>query len=561
MKRALSVTFILALAALAASGCKPPDKGGATDVKEKVKVDFYIMSQCPYGTQVQQGIKPVLDKFGAYIDYKQNFIANEMGAGKYSSMHGENELQGDIVQLCMAKHYPDNHKYMDASLCMANDASNIPGNWKDCAAKSGLDTKKIETCINGAEGQQLMAASVKAANDAKAQGSPTIFIGGEKYTGGRTDKDFETAICCAFTPANKPAACPAQLDCPKRVPVDLTVLSDKRCQECEQRSEMMVRNFEDRFPKLNVKKLDYADAEGKDLFKKAQIQFLPAYIFDQNLKEDAGYSQIQRWIVPAGDYLVLMTGSKFDPSKEICTNGVDDTGDGVVDCEDKDCQGTIDCREEKLGMLDLFVMSQCPFGTTSEDAMKEVLGNFKTELTFGLHFIVSVMNEEDWNKLPPMRKTRCVKKDDGMYYCSLHGEEEFNEDLRQICAIKFYAKNAKFMDYVLCRNKDLKNPDWKKCATEAKLDAAKIEKCATGADGLELIKTDAALVETLGFTGSPSWLGNNKEKLMVRDRTPEGIKTEFCKVNKDLKGCAATLTSAPPAGTGTKPPSPGSCGG
>jgi hypothetical protein len=558
MKRAFPGTLVLALAALvAASGCKPPDKGGPTDVKEKVAVEFYVMSQCPYGTQVQQGIKPVLEKLGAYVDYKQNFILNEMGAGKFSSMHGENELQGDITELCMAKHYPENHKYMDAVLCMANDASNIPGNWKDCAAKSGLDTQKIQACIEGSEGQQLLAASSKASSDAKAQGSPTIFIAGEKYTGGRTDKDFETAICCAFTPANKPAVCPDKLECPKRVPVDLTVLSDKRCQECEQRSEMMVRNFEDRFPKLNVKRIDYADAEGKDLFKKAQIQFLPAYIFDQNLKEDAGYSQIQRWIVPAGDYLVLMTGSKFDPTKEICTNGIDDTGDGVVDCEDKDCQGTIDCREEKAGTLDLFVMSQCPFGTASEDAMKEVLDNFKAELSFGLHFIVSVMNEEDWNKLPPMRKTRCVKKDDGMYYCSLHGEEEFNEDLRQVCAIRYFPKNAKFMDYVLCRNKDLKNPDWKKCATEAKLDAAKIEKCSTGAEGLELIKADASLVETLGFTGSPSWLGNNKEKLMIRDRTPEGIKTEFCKVNKDLKGCTSTLTSAPPDG---KKASPGSCG-
>jgi len=558
-----TATLLLALlAAYAFSGCKPPKKKGEAGdegaAAEQVEVEFYIMSQCPFGTQVQQGIKPVLDKMGAFVNFRQDFIGNDLGGGKFSSMHGDNEVQGDIAQLCMAKHYPENHKHLDAVLCMANDMQGIPGNWKDCSAKSGLDTAKLQTCIDGAEGKGLMAESLKRAMEAKASGSPTIYVAGEKYTGGRTDKDFETAICCALSDANRPAACPAQLDCPKRVPVDLTVISDKRCQECEQRAEMMVRNFKDRFPKLNVTRLDFADAAGKDVYKKAQVQFLPAYIFDQNLKEDAGYAQIQRWIQPVGDYLVLMTGSKFDPTKEICDNGSDDTGNGMVDCDDEDCKGQLVCRAEMAGALDLFVMSECPFGVASVDAMKEVLSNFKADIKFSLHFIVDVMTEDDWNKLPPMRKTRCVKKDDGMYYCSLHGEGELNEDLRQTCAMKYYGKGNKFMDYILCRNEDLKNPDWQSCATKAKLDAAKIEKCSTSKEGLELIQADAELVNTLGFTGSPSWLGNNKEKLLVRDRSPEGIKQEFCKINKDLAGCANTLTSAPPEGK--KPPPAGSCG-
>jgi 2-hydroxychromene-2-carboxylate isomerase len=560
---ALKTTALLLafIAACAFSGCKPPKKKGAAgaegDVAEKVPVEFYIMSQCPFGTQVQQGIKPVLDKMGAYVDFHQDFIGNDLGGGKFNSMHGDNEVQGDMIQLCMAKHYPENYKYMDAAFCMANDMQGIPGNWKDCAAKAGLDTAKLQTCIDGEEGKALMAESLKRAQEARASGSPTIFIAGEKYTGGRTDKDFETAICCAFSAENKPAACPAQLDCPKRVIVDLTVLSDKRCQECEQRAEMMVRNFKDRFPKLNVTRLDYADQAGKDVYKKAQVQFLPAYIFDQNLKEDSGYAQIQRWIQPVGDYLVLMTGSKFDPSKEICDNGSDDTGNGLVDCDDDDCKGQLVCREETAGALDLFVMSQCPFGTLSVDAMKEVVDNFKGDIKFGLHFIVDYMNEEDWNKLPPMRKTRCVKKGDDMYYCSLHGEDELNEDLRQVCAMKYYGKGYKYMDYILCRNQDLKNPDWQACATKAKLDPARIEKCSTTDEGLALVRADSDLTKTLGFSGSPSWLGNNKEKLLVRDRTPEGIKVEFCKLNKDLAGCANTLTSAPPEG---KKASPGSCG-
>jgi hypothetical protein len=555
--------WAVAIAAVfALSGCKPPQKGG--EVKEKVKVEFYVMSQCPFGTQVQKGIKPVLDKMGAWIDYTENFIANEMPGGTFNSLHGENEVKGDIAQLCMAKHYPENHKYMDAVFCMADDQKNIPTNWKNCAAKAGMDAAKIQTCIDGDEGKKLMGESIKKSNEAKASGSPTIVINGEKYSGGRTDKDFETAICCAFKPENKPATCPATLNCPKRVPVDLTVISDKRCKECGQRTEMMIRNFKDRFPKLNVKELDYGEPAGRELFERTKVGFLPAYLFDQNLKEDSGYATIQRWVQPAGDYLIMMTGSNFDPTKEICDNGTDDTGNGKIDCDDEDCKGQIVCREERSNTLDLFVMAWCPFGTKAVDSMKEVLGNFKTGLSFGLHFLVNVLDEEKFNAMPPMRKSRCVKKPDNMYYCSLHGEEELNEDLRQVCAMKYFGKANKYMDYIWCRNKDLKNPDWKKCATEAKIDAAKIEKCSTGQEGLDLIQADAKLAEDLQFSGSPSFLGNNKEKLMLRDRSPEGIKTGICNINKELKGCENKLTSESPPGTPggapMKAPSGGSCG-
>ncbi len=567
LKKTAAFVLAMIVAAYGLSGCKPPAKKGdgagekraAGDVAEKVKVDFYIMSQCPFGTQVQKGIKPVLDKMGPYVDFKQDFIASELGAGKFKSLHGEAEVQGNIAQMCMEKYYPENHKYMDAVLCMAEDMKGIPGNWKDCATKHGLDAAKIGACFEGEEGKQLMTESLKRAEAVKAGGSPTIYIAGEKYSGGRTDKDFETAICCAFAPENKPGACAADLKCPKRVPIDLTVLSDKRCKECGQRVEMMIRNFQDRFPKLTVNKLDYGTPEGKDLFEKTKVGKLPAYLFDQNLKEDSGYSQVQRWLRPAGDYLVMMTGAKFDPTQEICDNGEDDTGNGQVDCDDESCKGTLECREEKANTVDLFVMSECPFGVKAVDAMDEVLKNFGANLTFNLRFLVDVMSEEEWSKLPKMRQTRCVKKADDQFYCSLHGEGELNEDIRQACAAKYYPKNYKYMDYILCRNKNLKNPEWQGCAKEAGLDVPKITKCFEGQEGLDLIQADAKFANEVDFSGSPSFLSNNKKKMVIRDRSPDGIKTAICGDNKDLAGCEKELTKEQPGGGGKKPPS-GSCG-
>ena len=54
---------------------------------------------------------------------------------------------------------------------------------------------------------------------------------------------------------------------------------------------------------------------------------------------------------------------------EICNNGIDDDGDGQVDCEDEDCQATtisitpdvtVDCLQEGSGAIDL----QIDGGTT-----------------------------------------------------------------------------------------------------------------------------------------------------------------------------------------------------
>ncbi|MEM4398034.1 MAG: hypothetical protein QW757_05425, partial [Candidatus Woesearchaeota archaeon] len=61
---------------------------------KKAKLDFYVMSQCPYGVQVENAIKPVLDKLGDAVDFSVNFIATDLGNGNFQSLHGNNEVLG-----------------------------------------------------------------------------------------------------------------------------------------------------------------------------------------------------------------------------------------------------------------------------------------------------------------------------------------------------------------------------------------------------------------------------------------------------------------------------------
>ncbi|PKN45936.1 MAG: hypothetical protein CVU59_07550, partial [Deltaproteobacteria bacterium HGW-Deltaproteobacteria-17] len=72
-----------------------------------LKVEFYVMSQCPYGVEVENAVKPVLDKIGNLIDFKLDYIVNALPDGSFKSLHGQPEVDGDIVQLCANKYAPE----------------------------------------------------------------------------------------------------------------------------------------------------------------------------------------------------------------------------------------------------------------------------------------------------------------------------------------------------------------------------------------------------------------------------------------------------------------------
>jgi hypothetical protein len=120
------------------------------------------MSQCPYGALAQKTMHAVLKDLGEAVDFSQVFIVEKVGYGGYDSLHGPDEVRGDVLQLCAAGHYPEEYRYMDFVACMASDVHLVPGNWKACAKETGLDPDVIEACADGAEGMKLLAESADA---------------------------------------------------------------------------------------------------------------------------------------------------------------------------------------------------------------------------------------------------------------------------------------------------------------------------------------------------------------------------------------------------------------
>ncbi|NUP14073.1 MAG: thioredoxin domain-containing protein [Polyangiaceae bacterium] len=498
----------------------------ATSVNEgAVKVELFVMSQCPYGVQAEAAFKDIVAKFGADIDFKLEFIGTKDPKGAPKSMHGPAEVKGDIVQVCAMKYAPN---WFDMVLCQNKDYKSVDTNWQACAQEAGIATDKIDACVNGKEGEELLVASFDRADKLGVQGSPTIRIAGKEYDGSRRPADMMRAICAEYT-GSKPAVCNEIPESPK---VNVTILSDTRCEECDAKGVERVVKARIANPVVTV--LDYAEPAGKKLYGEIGPAKLPALIFDATLDKDPEtLSMVEPALRKAGDHKVFEMGDAWIPTCH------DDGG-----CSRDECKDTMECklaaRTEMPKRLDLFIMSQCPFGVKATDAMLEVLDNFKKngeKIDFAIHYIGNGDEKSGFN--------------------SMHGQTEVDEDIRHLCAIEHYKKDFKFLDYIWCRNKNWKGNDWESCVGPSTgIEKSVIEKCANSDEGKKLLEKSFATTNEIGFGASPTWMVNNKFQFSGID--PETIKTNFCKYNK-LAGCDTKLTGMQaPAAPGA--PEPG-CGG
>lgn len=512
--------------------------------KNAAVIDLYVMSQCPYGVQAENAIKPIVDKFKKNVVLNINYIADEDGNGGFSSLHGEQEVKGNIVQLCAKKY--DASKYLDMIICQNKDYANVATNWESCAKEVKLSNiDKVKACYEGQEGKDLLKENIKLAQQVGAQGSPTYYINGQQYQGGRDEGSITKEICktntnlsickdlpvcftdsdCSDNPV-KVGACAnggtkdAKCNYSDPKPVSLTVLNDKRCPDCVAIEPQITDSLRQIFKGLQIKTLDYSDAEGKQLYPSLDGIRLPAYLFGENVKDGEGYSNVQPYLSAVAGYQSLAVGSQFDPTKEICDNKIDDNGNKKIDCADSECSGATVCRKEISKRLDVFVMSDCPYGNIAEDAMKEVVANFGKNIDFHVNYIAS-------------------KNSDGTFN-SLHGEYEVQQNKVELCVNQYHP--TKNLDFIMCMNaKGIKDSDWKECSNQLGLNTTKINTCATGSEGTYLLTQNIKIAEQLGIGASPTWLVNNKYQDSGLDS--ETIKNLFCKYNPGTAGCEKTLTS------------------
>lgn len=178
---------------------------------DKPNVELFVMSYCPYGTQIEKGILPVLSALGDKIDFKLKFVDY--------AMHGEKELQENMVQYCIQKDSPD--KFESYLSCFLKD-----GQSDSCITSTGLSASKITSCVSATDKQFKVTENYNNKVDWKGSypgfaidesdnlkynvaGSPTLVINGQETSSDRSPAGLLATICGAFN--NAPDVCQTQL--------------------------------------------------------------------------------------------------------------------------------------------------------------------------------------------------------------------------------------------------------------------------------------------------------------------------------------------------------------
>jgi len=184
-------------------------------------LSFYVMSYCPYGNQAEEGIAPVYEILKGEANFEPHYViySNYQGGGPqycrdtdslYCSMHGIQELNQNFREQCVAK-YMGMDSYFDFALAMNTECNyqNADTCWEPVAADLGLDVEKIKTCEEE-EWQDFAAADLALNQQLGVRGSPSVFINGESYSGGRAPGDYLAALCAEFDVAPEGCSEPLQ---------------------------------------------------------------------------------------------------------------------------------------------------------------------------------------------------------------------------------------------------------------------------------------------------------------------------------------------------------------
>jgi len=232
--------------------------------------------------------------------------------------------------------------------------------------------------------------------------------------------------------------------------VSLLIINAKDCLVCQ--AEPALGFLKRGFPGIAAQHLYLPDSAAQKLVNELKIQALPAYLLGREVEKEKNFDKMKDNLeLNAGFYLLKpqLSGISYFLN-----------------------------RKPKKGSFDLFL------SLFDKDTLQllEAVKEFKPQL----HFLA-------------------VEKEGGFEARS--GTVETEEYLRSVCVQKYYPK--KFWDYLFCRAKDIKSSWWDECLGQA--NTSQVKTCATGQEGVRLLKEDIALNKDLQIMFGPTYLLDNCE--------------------------------------------------
>ena len=306
--------------------------------------------------------------------------------------------------------------------------------------------------------------------------------------------------------------------------VSLVILNDASCTICDDSwIESSLLNY---FPNMEVDYVDINSAQGQEYADDLSITQLPAAFFSADVENAGNFSMFvnNSWISETGDYYTLHILGVKDLTRTETSNPT----------------------------VDLFVMSQCPYGKPAQTNMinaHELIPGFD----LNIHYIGNIITAEEMATLSAEYQdyyinTGCVQDSNGDYYCSLHGKLEVWNNTAQLCAIQYYEDWEQF---ILA---DIENGmNVNETIQEMGYDEELMNNCIYSDMGLQLFAESMALPEELGLGSSPSYLFDNNIPVIL-GQTPVPSYDPvvlLCTLHPELSGCESTSSLSTETATGS----------
>lgn len=184
-------------------------------------------------------------------------------------------------------------------------------------------------------------------------------------------------------------------------------------------------------------------------------------------------------------YLLQKNKTTEEKFAQPISQGFIKTNNNFIIMEKQTRYGVYVGQPRQPNVLDIFVMSQCPYGVMAEnriiDAQK--LGRLPQDLQVNIHYIVSEGRTPDT-------------------FSSLHGTGEWEENVRQLIIKDKFPK--KFWKYLEIRNKDYQSSLWDQAAEKAGINPRVFNRYWK--HGMELLKKDMEYAKKFNVSASPTIL-------------------------------------------------------
>ena len=247
-----------------------------------------------------------------------------------------------------------------------------------------------------------------------------------------------------------------------------------------------------------VKRISHQEALQDEQLKGVDFSFLPVFLVEKTdvVREKLAEPLAQGYLTQTKDYVVFTRQTH---------------------------EGVHTAKTPKPGVMEIFVMSQCPYGVMAETA------------------VINAQKSGQWPKAKDVRVRYIVNYDPRNGFRSLHGSGEWEENVRQLLIAKYYPE--KFWKYLEIRNKDYRSSRWDKAMEDAGINVKKIMK-KFDTEGLELLKQEAAYSDEYNVDGSPTFLWEGRRMMSFGSAAQtEGF--DFLNPNSGKAGAAAQV----PAGS------------